>query len=92
MENFIKNAQVIAWVAATAVACVLFIIKPINEINTQVALIQQAQDTIKSNHLQHLQDLAQDIDKLATIQTDQQKQIIELQKQLIVVIGNSSRR
>lgn len=82
-----KNIQIVAWVAGTTVACVLFVIKPINEINTHLALVQQAQDTIKTNHLQHLQDIAQDLDKLSTIQSDQQKQIIELQKQLIVLIS-----
>lgn len=83
-----KNIQIGAWVAGTAIACVLFVVKPINEINTHLALVEQAQDTIKSNHLQHLQDLAQDLDTLSQIQSDQQKQIIELQKQLYAVINS----
>lgn len=68
---------------------VVGVIGPYYQIQTNIALIQQAQETIKSNHLQHLQDLAQDIDKMATVQMDQQKQIIELQKQLIVLIGRN---
>lgn len=76
----------IKWLVSIAII-VVGVVGPYYKIQTDIALIQQAQETIKSNHLQHLQDLAQDISTMATVQSDQQKQIIELQKQLIVLIG-----
>lgn len=75
------------WLASVAVF-VVGVVGPYYDIKTQMALIQQDQSTIKSNHLQHLQDIAQDIKDIKEEQSGQQKQIIELQKQILVLINN----
>ena len=88
METLLRKE--IAWsvgIVAGTISVVLFIVNPLNKIYTDIALIQQSVETIQTNHLSHTQDLAQDIDRLANIQVEQQKQIIELQKQLLVIIS-----
>jgi len=68
------------------------IVGPYYKIQTDIALIQASIANINTNHEAHIQDLTQDIKEIKVQQVDQQKQIIELQKQLIVVVTNSTRR
>lgn len=85
MDTFIKNAQSIVWIGGVAIAGVLFVVNPINEMKTDIALINSAIANINSNHEVHIQDLTQDIKEIKLEQLDQQKQIVELQKLLIAI-------
>ena len=76
----------VKWMVSIAVF-VVGVVGPYYDIKTQMALIQQDQSTIKSNHLQHLQDIAQDMKDMKNEQVDQEKQIIELQKQILVILN-----
>jgi len=57
---------------------------PFYGMKQDIALIQQNITQINSNHEQHIQDIMQD-------QKEQKQQIIELQKQLIIVISSSKK-
>lgn len=88
MENLFRKE--IMWaigIVGMTITVFRFVATPLNEVNTDIALIQQSIETIKTNHLSHTQDLAQDIDRLAAIQVEQQKQIIEMQKQMLIIIN-----
>lgn len=58
----------------------------IGGIKTDIALIQQSIQNINANHEVHIQDILQEIKQMKTEQEKQQDQIIELQKQILVLI------
>lgn len=71
----------------TILSPVVVIMMFIFGMRTDIALIQQDINTINSNHEVHIQDINQELkeQKEQIIQT--QKDIVELQKQLITVLG-----
>lgn len=56
-------------------------------IKTDIALIQQSIWNINSNHEAHIQDILSALKDMRQEQLDQEKQIIELQKQMIVILN-----
>jgi hypothetical protein len=66
-----------AWVkfAITSLAFLFGVLAPYYQVRQDIALIQQSIRTIETNHLAHVQDLAQ-------IQKEQGQAILEMQKQI----------
>lgn len=54
-----------------------------------IALVKQNIDNINTNHEAHIQDILQALKGLQEAQNTQEAQIIELQKQLISVLGRT---
>lgn len=76
----IFNSQITGWVK-TIIGIVIFvfgILAPFYGMKQDIALIYQSINTIEKNHLQHIEDITQDM-------KEQKQQIIELQKQLILI-------
>lgn len=55
-------------------------------IKTDIALIQQSIGNINQNHEAHIQDILGQIKDLKEEQINQQNEIIDLQKQVLVII------
>lgn len=76
----------IKWLVSVALF-VVGVVAPYYQIQTKLALIDASISNINTNHEAHIQDLTQNIKEIKVTEVDQQKQIIELQKQLIVLIS-----
>lgn len=76
----IFNSQITGWVK-TVLGIIVFvfgIVAPFYDMRQDIALTQQSIRTIETNHEQHIQDISQDL-------KEQKQQIIELQRQLIII-------
>ena len=62
------------------------VLVPYFSIKTDIALIQQSIETINTNHLQHMQDLEQQVKDLETEQTVQNDKIIANQEAIIKIM------
>lgn len=58
------------------------------QVKTDIALIQQDINNINMNHEAHIQDILQEIKEMKQIAIQQSNQIIDLQKQVIVLQRN----
>ncbi len=65
----------------------VFIVWFIAGIRMDIALIQQSISNINSNHEAHIQDILEQIKDMKTIEINQAGQIIELQKQVLVIVN-----
>ena len=54
---------------------------------TDIALIQQSIGNINSNHETHIQDILQNIEKIQKENNKQNEQIIEMQKQILLLMN-----
>lgn len=76
----------VKWMVSIALF-VVGVVGPYYDIKTQIALMQASVSNINSNHEVHIQDITQEIKDMKAVEVDQQKQIIELQKQILVLIS-----
>ena len=77
----------VKWVIALA-TFVVTVVAPYYSIKESIALIQQDISTINTNHEAHIQDILTRMEKGDIRDSERDKQIIELQKQMIVLINN----
>lgn len=68
------------------VAFVMGVVAPYYQMKQDVALIQQSIATINSNHMQHTEDLAQQVKDTMSLVAAQQNQINNLQTQQAVIL------
>lgn len=61
------------------------------KIQTEIALIRQSIDNINNNHTVHIQDTLQEIKEIKVKDAEQDKQSIELQKQVLVILEKLSK-
>lgn len=64
------------------------IVTPFFKMTQDIALLRADVDNINSNHEVHIQDLTQSIKDLTTQSSTEQQEIIQLQKQIIVITGH----
>lgn len=69
------------------VVFVVGIVAPYYSMRQDVALIQQSISNINTNHEAHIQDILQELKDMKEIGKSQQQQIIDLQKQLVILIS-----
>lgn len=60
------------------------------QIKTEIALIRQSIDNINNNHEVHIQDILQEIKEIKAKDTEQDKESIELQKQVLIILEKLS--
>lgn len=87
-KNFVRSVLTteVKWIISIIVF-VFGIATPYFGIKQDIALIQASISNINNNHEAHIQDLSQQMKDLGAMQVEQQKQIIELQKQLLVILS-----
>lgn len=76
------------------IAIVMFVggvVAPYYSMRQDIALIKNDISNINANHEVHIQDIVQEIKDINQTQQKQQDQIIELQKQAIVLMDKISR-
>lgn len=79
-------------VAIVSVVVFLFpVVVSYFKIQTEIALIRQSIDNINNNHTVHIQDTLQEIKEIKVKDAEQDKQSIELQKQVLVILEKLSK-
>lgn len=97
MENDNKKSQISDQVKSVLTSEVKFIIgiitialgviAPFYQIKQDIALMQKDISVINANHLSHLQDTQKTIEEIKVEQSTQQKQIIDLNNEILVLLG-----
>ena len=70
-----------------AITPLIVILAFLFSMKTDIALIQQSVANINTNHETHIQDILQDIKEIQDDQKIQNNQIIELQKQVLLILN-----
>lgn len=73
-------------IVGVTVAVIMFIVSPNYTNEKNIALIQKDIEDIKSNHMTHLQNYAEEIKNLKVEQVDQEKEIDDIKLQLNTII------
>lgn len=87
------NTKIEAWYESkitfiiTLLSPVIIVMLYVSNIQTHIALIQQSIDNINVNHETHIQDIFQQLKEQRAADTVQQAQIIELQKQILIILN-----
>lgn len=79
LSAFLAGTGIILWMVSV-------VFSPMNAIKTDIALIQKDISTINSNHLTHLQKYAEEIKDIKQRQSSEDQEIIELQKQILILL------
>lgn len=77
------------------VGILIFCLGPVRsyyKMEESMALMQKDISIINSNHEMHIQDLTQEIKDIKQAEIIQNQQIIEMQKQVLIILNNQSKK